>query len=80
MVGEAASAESASPRFCRSYVNFYLANGAVIMPCYGVREDRVAHDLFRRVFPERAVVPVSIDEIAAGGGGIHCITQQQPRP
>ncbi len=26
-----------APGFCRSYVNFYLANGAVIAPAYGIR-------------------------------------------
>jgi agmatine deiminase len=30
------------------------------------------------LFPEREIVLVRIDHIAEGGGGIHCITQQQP--
>jgi agmatine/peptidylarginine deiminase len=28
--------------------------------------------------PGREVVQLDIDAIAAGGGGIHCLTQQQP--
>ncbi|MBT4518783.1 MAG: hypothetical protein HOC23_02160 [Halieaceae bacterium] len=28
-------------------------------------------------FPEREIVLVPISDIAVGGGGIHCITQQQ---
>lgn len=78
-VKSAVSADSTSTRFCRSYVNFYLANGALIMPCYGVEEDRATFKLFSEVFPERRIVPLVIDDIAFGGGGIHCITQQQPR-
>lgn len=78
VIKDAAAAESGSWRFCRSYVNAYLANGAVVMPCYGIDADRAAMETFQRVFPERRILPVAIDDIAIGGGGIHCITQQQP--
>lgn len=63
-----------------SYVNFYLANGAVIAPAFGAAEDEAALDILRRLFPDRRVVAVDSAAIAAGGGNIHCITQQQPRP
>jgi agmatine deiminase len=64
--------------FCRSYVNFYLANGAVIVPAYGVAEDREVFDTLRRVYADRQVVPVALSALFRGGGGIHCITQQEP--
>ena len=64
--------------FCCSYVNSYLCNGAVIMPEYGVREDDIAAELFQDFFPDRTIERVNIDAIAIGGGGIHCITQQEP--
>jgi len=79
IIKDAAEAESESWRFCRSYVNAYLANGAVLMPCYGIDADRQAMETFQRLYPKRRVLPVAIDDIAIGGGGIHCITQQQPR-
>lgn len=79
VIKDAAEAESDCWRFCRSYVNAYIANGAVVMPCYGIDADRAAMETFQRVYPERKIVPVAIDDIAVGGGGIHCITQQQPR-
>lgn len=77
-IPEAADACATSERFCRSYVNSYIANGGVVMPGYGVDADRVARDIFRALFPDRQVLTVPIDDIAGGGGGIHCITQQQP--
>jgi agmatine deiminase len=64
--------------FCASYTNFYIANGAIIMPAYGIAADQDAADQLAHAFPGREIVPVRIDAIAHGGGGIHCITQQQP--
>jgi agmatine deiminase len=65
--------------FCRSYVNFYLANGAVIAPAYGIAEDAAVADTLRRAYPDREVVSLELRDLFRGGGGIHCITQQQPR-
>ncbi|MFT4872632.1 agmatine deiminase family protein [Congregibacter sp.] len=65
-------------RFCLSYVNFYLANGAVIAPAYGISLDDQVKERLQSYFPHREIVQVRIDHIAEGGGGIHCITQQQP--
>ncbi len=64
--------------FCDSYVNFYICNGGVIMPEYGLREDGVVRELLQDAFPDRTVAMVDIMSIAIGGGGIHCITQQEP--
>jgi agmatine deiminase len=64
--------------YCRSYVNFYIANGAVIVPAYGIAEDTAAIDMVRRAYPDRQVVPIALSDLFRGGGGIHCITQQEP--
>ena len=61
-----------------SYVNHYLANGAVIVPAYDDPMDERACKILGEIFPERQIVPVPALEIAQGGGEIHCITQQQP--
>jgi agmatine deiminase len=66
--------------YCRSYVNFYLANGAVIAPAYGIAEDDSAMDTLRRAYPDRHVVALKLHDLFRGGGGIHCITQQEPLP
>lgn len=65
---------------CSSYVNSYLANGAVIVPGYGYDRDHLAVETYQRLYPNREIVQVQINDIAIGGGGVHCITQQQPAP
>lgn len=68
-----------SPDFAPDYVNYYLCNNAIILPEFGDKpRDDAARDLFARLYPTRTVVQLNIDEIAAGGGGIHCFTQQEP--
>ena len=68
-----------SDDFAASYVNFYVANGAVIMPRFGSRRsDAAARQTITRAFPDRQVISVRMDSLADGGGGIHCVTQQQP--
>jgi len=63
---------------CRSYINSYLANGAVIVPGYNHERDHLAVETYQKIYPDREVVQIQISDIAIGGGGIHCITQQQP--
>ncbi|GBG61608.1 hypothetical protein CBR_g22406 [Chara braunii] len=69
---------SADGRLAGSYVNFYVANGAIIAPSFGVPQDAAAEQVLKRAFPDRKVVMVPGREILLGGGNIHCITQQQP--
>ncbi|UQA94149.1 agmatine deiminase family protein [Streptomyces halobius] len=65
--------------FLSSYVNFYVANGAVFVPRFGdAKADDRARQILRDHFPGRDIVPVKIDAIASGGGGIHCATHDQP--
>ena len=65
-------------RLALSHLNFYIANGAVIAPSFAVPEDERAYRVLREVFPKRKIVDVPAIDIVAGGGGIHCITQQEP--
>lgn len=71
-------ADAPPGQFCRSYVNFYLANGAVIAPAYGIPEDRAVFEILKNAYSDRQVVPVPVRTLCRGGGGIHCITQQEP--
>lgn len=62
-----------------SYINHYLCNGGVVLCSFGDERDEHAAGIFRRLFPERTVTLVDARTIFAAGGGIHCITQQQPK-
>lgn len=76
---EAIEAEVTSEIYCRSYINFYLPNGGVILPSYGTKGDARAKATIEKAFPDRKVVQIDVTAIAPGGGAIHCITQEQPR-
>ena len=69
----------AGMRLAASYVNFYIANGGIVMPLLDPRTDKAAAAKLKRAFPGRKVVGVPAREILLGGGNIHCITQQVPR-
>jgi agmatine deiminase len=79
-IPDASSCSRDAEMFCDSYVNSYICNGGVVMPKYGLREDDIVREIFAEVFPGRRVAQVAIFDIALGGGGIHCITQQEPAP
>lgn len=63
----------------RSYINFYLANNAVIVPGFDSARDQEAADIIAEAYPGREVVQIDAGPIVFGGGGIHRITQQQPK-
>ena len=73
-------AEVAGETVVASYMNFYIANGAVIVPVTSLDPDadEQALAVIAAEFPDREVVAVAGAVLAYGGGGPHCITQQVP--
>jgi agmatine deiminase len=67
-------------RLAASYINYYVCNGAVIAPAFGVPEDGEAKAALERLYPDREVIQIYSREILLGGGNIHCVTQQVPLP
>ena len=63
-----------------SYINHYVCNGAVILCAFDDPGDERAAAIMREAYPGREIVLVDARPLFARGGGIHCITQQQPRP
>jgi agmatine deiminase len=61
-----------------SYVNFYLPNGGIVMPAFNDLNDEKARAVLADCFPGRDILQVDALDIVEGGGGIHCITQQEP--
>ncbi len=60
-----------------SYMNFLIVNGGVVVPQYGDENDDLALKTIQEWFPDCKAVGVRTEEVAYGGGNIHCITQQQ---
>jgi agmatine deiminase len=70
---------SRSELFAPAYLNAYVANGAVIAGRFGDPErDESARLALRHAFPGREVRMIDINHIAAGGGGVRCLTQPVP--
>jgi agmatine deiminase len=62
-----------------SYVNFYIANDRIVVPCFHDASDARALDLLAKCFPGRRIVGIPGRTLVVGLGGPHCLTQQQPR-
>lgn len=65
-------------RLPASYANFYIANGAVLVPTFNDANDRVALNALAELFPDRPVVGIHAVDLVWGLGTLHCLTQQQP--
>jgi agmatine deiminase len=65
-------------RLPASYANFYIANGAVLVPVFNDPKDRIALNILTDLFPDREIVPIYSGDLIWGFGALHCMTQQQP--
>jgi agmatine deiminase len=65
--------------FYSGYSNYYVGNGAIYTPAFGDKTaDASAHEQLGRLYPDRKIVVLEVDRIYENGGGIHCVTQQEP--
>ncbi|MEV4737690.1 MULTISPECIES: agmatine deiminase family protein [unclassified Microbacterium] len=63
-----------------SYVNHLVTNDGVVACGFGdEKADAAARAILSDAYPGRRVVTVDARPLFDRGGGIHCITQQQPR-
>lgn len=67
-------------RLPASYANFYITNGAILVPIYDHPNDRNALGILAELFPDRKVLGISCTALVPGMGAIHCVTQQEPLP
>ncbi len=63
-----------------SYINHLVVNGGVIACGFDDVNDTSAAAILAEEYPGRKVVTVDARPLFERGGGIHCITQQQPVP
>jgi len=61
-----------------SYINHLVVNGGVIGCEFDDPNDQQAKEILEAAYPGREVVMVPAKDIFSGGGGVHCITQQEP--
>ena len=78
-IQQPARQEYRGERLPLSYINFYIANGGVVLPEFNDPMDQPALEAIAAAFPDRAIVQLPALELTKGGGCIHCITQQQPK-
>ncbi len=65
-------------RLPASYANFYIANEIILVPVFDDPNDAKAMGILQDLFPQRKVVGLRCDEVVAGLGAVHCVTQQEP--
>lgn len=61
-----------------SYTNFYIGNTTILVPTYNDPSDEKALKIIQSCFPNRKVAGIDCRDLIYGGGGMHCISQQQP--
>jgi len=69
-----------------SYLNFIISNKLIIgqtcwregMPIELKAKDEKAAEILQAVFPNRKVIMIDALAVNLGGGGLHCISMQQP--
>jgi agmatine deiminase len=66
-------------RFTRSYINFAVVNGGLVIPAFDDPADEEARTIIAAAFPGRTAVQIDANPILVGGGGIHCITYEEPK-
>jgi agmatine deiminase len=70
----------------RSYLNYVVANGAILMQTYWIpgRSNKLKNlenevkAIFEKEFPGRTVIGINAENVNLWGGGMHCITQHMP--
>ena len=73
-----AKARLGGSRLAASYINFYQGDKFVILPGFGVPEDKLAKAKLQQLYPDKEIIQINTKEILLGGGNIHCITMQIP--
>ena len=70
-----------------SYLNFIITNKVVLIPSYWKpgrskvfsTKDEDFKKIIKNIYPNHTIVQINPENLNAGGGGMHCITQQMPK-
>jgi agmatine deiminase len=66
-------------RLPATYANFLILNDAVLVPVYGLPQDKAALAVVGRAFPDRTVVGIPCRQLIEQHGSLHCVTMQIPQ-
>ena len=61
-----------------SYINFIFLNNAILVPLFNCNEDKEALKIFSKIFPTRKIIGIDSSLLIQEGGGLHCMTKQEP--
>jgi agmatine/peptidylarginine deiminase len=61
-------------RLPATYANFLFLNGALLLPVYGVAQDKIALKIFEKTFPQREIIPIDSSILIRQHGSLHCVT------
>ena len=70
--------DAGKQRLPATYANFLVLNKAVLLPVYGVRQDREAVEILNLLFPERKIITINSIPLVKQHGSVHCISMQFP--
>jgi agmatine deiminase len=65
-------------RLPATYVNFTIINGAVLVPVYGVSQDKEALKILQNCFQQKKIIGVNCRVLIEQHGSLHCVTMQFP--
>jgi len=63
-------------RLPATYANFLICNDALVYPTYSDKHDKIAHELFSDLFPNKEIIPINCLKLIEQGGSLHCSTMQ----
>jgi agmatine deiminase len=66
----------AKNRLPATYANFLIGNNALLYPSYSDKNDKIVHEIFKALFPNKEIIPINCLKLIEQGGSLHCSTMQ----
>jgi len=63
-------------RLPATYANFLITNDALLYSAYSDKNDKIVHEIFKELFPEKEIIPINCLQLIEQGGSLHCSTMQ----
>ena len=65
-------------RLPATYANFTIINDAVLVPVYGLPQDKPALEILQGCFPGKEIIGINCRVLIEQHGSLHCVTMQFP--